>query len=193
MSSIASAMLSAVKLICSAKISFTNAGFKFREERFWDKIARPPVCKNPSSASHPGGCQNCNCNWRGREHCNRNRTGVHCGQVNYNHYCQVRACQQAGTNTGDARVEARSRSRSRSHSRNRFTDQPVSAQLASFENVILQHPTACPDEMDTEHSFSLIWDSGASACIMGDKSNFKGGNKPHNGQCKGICSDLEIE
>ena len=102
----------------------------------------------------------------GRQNCNQNRRGrEHCHRSHTN-----TPCGQGQVNTtGNAR-----------------------AQLASFENVILQHPTACQAEMDTEHSFTLIWDSGASACITGVKSDFKDGIKPHNGQCQGIGSDLKI-
>jgi hypothetical protein len=61
-----------------------------------------------------------------------------------------------------------------------------------YSDIILQHPTACQAEMDTENSFTLIWDSGASACISSDKRDFKDGIKPHSGQVTGIGSGMEI-
>ena len=62
-----------------------------------------------------------------------------------------------------------------------------------YENIILHHPTACQAKIDATHNFTLIWDSGASACISGDKRDFKDGMEPHTGQVSGIGSGLKIE
>ena len=62
------------------------------------------------------------------------------------------------------------------------------------QDVVLQHPSACMAAMNNDDTFSVIWDSGASMCISGDKQEFIGKIKPlNNAVVKGIVSGLKIE
>ena len=62
------------------------------------------------------------------------------------------------------------------------------------QDVVLQHPSACIATMDNDDIFSIIWDSGASMCISGDKRDFTGKIKPvKNAVVKGIVSGLNIK
>ena len=48
--------------------------------------------------------------------------------------------------------------------------------------------------MNSDDTFSVIWDSGASMCISGDKRDFIGKIEPlTNAVVKGIVSGLKIE
>ena len=75
-------------------------------------------------------------------------------------------------------------------------DSKSTAQLQALftQDVILQHPSACMAAMEKDDTFSVIWDSGASMCISGDKRDFIGKIKPlANVVVKGIVSGLKIE
>ena len=62
------------------------------------------------------------------------------------------------------------------------------------QDIILQHPSACIAAMDNDDTFSIIWDSGASMCISGDKRDFIGKITPvKNAVVNGIVSGLKIE
>ena len=67
-------------------------------------------------------------------------------------------------------------------------------QVLFSQDVILQHPSACMAAMNSDDTFSVIWDSGASMCISGDKRDFIGKVKPlSNAVVKEIISGLKIE
>ena len=70
------------------------------------------------------------------------------------------------------------------------------AQLQALftQDVILQHPSACMAAMNNDDTFLVIWDSGASMCIRGNKQDFIGKIKPsNNAVVKGIVSGLKID
>ena len=68
----------------------------------------------------------------------------------------------------------------------------ASAYLGS--HVVLSHPKACQAAMSHEDTFSLIWDSGASMCITGDKRDFIDAIQPISGaKIRGIVSGLSIK
>ena len=72
--------------------------------------------------------------------------------------------------------------------------QPEALTFQEYQKVVLQHPTACISEMKNDDTFSIIWDSGASMCISGDKQDFVGKITPvKNAVVKGIVSGLKIE
>ena len=72
--------------------------------------------------------------------------------------------------------------------------QPEALTFQEYQKVVLQHPTACISEMKNDDTFSIIWDSGASMCISGDKQDFVGKITPvQDAVVKGIVSGLKIE
>ena len=62
-----------------------------------------------------------------------------------------------------------------------------------LQDIILSHPWACMAEMSKDDSFSVIWDSGASMCISGDKQDFISELESVDAMVKGITGRLEIK
>ena len=67
------------------------------------------------------------------------------------------------------------------------------AHLESSTNVVMSNAKACQAAMSHDDTFSLIWDSGASMCITGDRRDFTGTIQPLNGQVSGITNGLRIK
>jgi hypothetical protein len=78
----------------------------------------------------------------------------------------------------------------------KLTTHPASPAVASpaVLRMALQHPSAFRAALPKEETFSVIWDSGASACITFDKEDFVGPFKPPSTitYLKGISSGLRI-
>ena len=53
-------------------------------------------------------------------------------------------------------------------------------------NIVMSDAKACQGAMSQEETFSLIWDSGASMCITGDRRDFIGTVQPVNGTVSGV-------